>query len=117
MIASLYQSGFAPSGAGRRGEEIRCRFILVGGRRALRALWPPAPPARYGLAKPPLARLCFDEGQLDHFDFPFLPREMTTCFMTTSVVGLSRGPRSTLAILVTSDSGSHLPKMVWRPFR
>src|SRR6188768_758486 len=30
---------------------------LIGGRRALRALWSPAPPARSGLAKPPCARV------------------------------------------------------------
>ena len=37
--------------------------------------------------------------------------------MTTSVIGRSIGPRSTLAISVTSDSGSQWPKMVWRPVR
>src|ERR1700690_1524537 len=50
-------------------------------------------------------------------DFLDLLRVMVTFFITTSVVGLSRGPRSTPVILATSDSGAQLPKMVCLPFR
>ena len=42
---------------------------------------------------------------------------MVTFLITTSVTGLSRGPRSTPVISVTSETGSHCPKMVWRLLR
>src|SRR5262249_19117831 len=49
--------------------------------------------------------------------FLALPWAIVTFFITTSVAGLSRGPRSTPAILVTRESGAHLPKIVWRRLR
>ena len=109
VVGELRESR-AGRGAGRWCRGRNSSFVSRGTSGTARP-WSPAPPARYAwpshaaLAVPPRRvprgrsrfRRVGSQEDVVHLALAFaLPRVMVTFFMTTSVTGLSRGPRSTL---------------------